>query len=176
MITRLHLGCGRRKQPDAIGVDIHPASDADVIADLNQFPYPFAPNSFEEIICEHILEHLLDLIAVVDEIYRIARPNARLIVEVPHFSSVFYYQDPTHHHAFTSRTFDYFIPGTQVYAFGYSSSRLELIRGEFPPPQDAGFVKRGFFRFINRHLDAYEKRVAFILPRHLLRFELRILK
>ena len=37
----LDLGCGKRKQKDAIGVDMSEDSDADVIHDLNKFPYPF---------------------------------------------------------------------------------------------------------------------------------------
>ena len=176
MKTSLHLGCGKRKRPGSIGVDIFPGSDADVLCDLNRFPYPFADNSFDEIIAEHVLEHLDNLIGVVEELHRIARPGARLHVEVPHFSSVFYYQDPTHRHAFTSRTFDYFVPGMEVHHFGYSNAVLDVVKVEFPPPPDAGLMKRAIFRWVNRHIDAYEKHLAFVLPRHLLRFELKFVK
>ena len=37
----LELGCGTTKIPNAISVDINPFSKADVIHDLNKFPYPF---------------------------------------------------------------------------------------------------------------------------------------
>jgi SAM-dependent methyltransferase len=176
MKSCLHLGCGKRKRPGAIGVDIYAGSDADVLCDLNRFPYPFASDTFDEIIAEHVLEHLDDLVGVVEELHRIARPGARLLVEVPHFSSVFYYQDPTHRHPFTSRTFDYFVHGTDVHHFGYSKACLEVVKVEFPPPPEAGPVKRAFFRWVNRHIDAYEKHLAFVLPRHLMRFELKIVK
>ena len=37
----LDLGCGSKKRPGAIGVDINAASGADVIHDLDVLPYPF---------------------------------------------------------------------------------------------------------------------------------------
>ena len=42
----LDVGCGIRKQPGAIGIDRNPASRADVLADLDHSPYPFADSSF----------------------------------------------------------------------------------------------------------------------------------
>lgn len=176
MRRRLQLGCGKRKRPSAIGVDIYRGSDADMLCDLNHFPYPFADSSFDEIIAEHVLEHLDNLIGVVEELHWVARPGATVHVEVPHLSSVFFYQDPTHRHAFTSRTFDYFVPGTDVHQFGYSKAVLNVMKMEFPPPPGAGLVKRAFFHWVNRHIDAYEKHLTFILPRHLLRFQLQVVK
>jgi SAM-dependent methyltransferase len=172
----LHLGCGSKKHPGAIGVDKYPGSAADVLADLDRVPYPFRDNVFDEIIAEHVLEHLDDLVRVMEEIHRVTRPGGLVHVEVPHFSSVFFFQDPTHRHAFTSRTFDYFIEGTDVVHFGYSKARFERIKVEFPPPEGASAPKRMFFRWINSHIDAYEKRLAFLFPRHLLRFVLRVVK
>ncbi len=176
MARILHLGCGLHKHLDSICVDLNPWSDADVLCDLNQFPYPFARDSFDRIICVHVLEHLDDIIRVVEEIVRVARPGAILTVEVPHFSSVYFHQDPTHKHAFTSRTFDYFIPGKEVWGFHYSTSQLDLIYVEFPPPSNAGNVKKIIFRWINQNIDFYEKHLAYIIPRHLLRFELKVVK
>ena len=57
----LDLGCGCHKMPGAIGVDFNPNSDADIIYDLNAFPYPFPDNEFDLIHCDGILEHLDDM-------------------------------------------------------------------------------------------------------------------
>ena len=46
-IKILDLGCGKKKRPGSVGVDINPNSDADIIHDLNVFPYPFENSSFE---------------------------------------------------------------------------------------------------------------------------------
>jgi SAM-dependent methyltransferase len=172
----LHVGCGKRKAAGSVGLDLYPGSDADVLGDLNHFPYPFPDNTFDEIICEHVLEHLEDLVGVVEEIHRITRPGGKIIVEVPHFTSVYFYQDPTHRRPFTSKTFDYFVEGTEVSHFGYSRARLKVLKAEFPPPTNAGMLKRAIFRWINRHVDSYERRLGWVLPRHLLRFELMVVK
>ena len=64
----LDLGCGRAKFPGSIGVDSNPESDADIIHDLNKFPYPFHDNEFDVIRCIDILEHLDDVVRVMEEI------------------------------------------------------------------------------------------------------------
>ncbi|HUJ76103.1 MAG TPA: methyltransferase domain-containing protein, partial [bacterium] len=84
----LDLGCGRNKLAGALGVDRNPASQADLLCDLNAVPYPFRADSFDEIHLHHVVEHLEDVVAVVMEIWRIARHGARVIIATPHFSSV----------------------------------------------------------------------------------------
>lgn len=172
----LHLGCGVNKFPGAIGVDINPRSAADVLCDLDHFPYPFRDNVFDLIICEHVLEHLPRLIPVMEELHRIARPGARIKIVAPYFSSIFFYRDPTHRVFFTAHTLDYFLRGSPVRAFHYSEVEFRLLRVEFPPPLNAPFLKRVFFRLLNQHIDFYEKHLAFLLPRHTIHFELEVIK
>lgn len=172
----LHLGCGQNKYNSAIGVDINFLSDADVICDLNLFSYPFASNSFDLVICEHVLEHLDDVIHIMDEIHHILMPSGRVIIRVPYFSSVYYYSDPTHRHPFTLHSFDYFLANSAVRNFHYSPVEYRLIRAEFPPPNGASFLKRFFYIVLNKYKNIYERHFAFILPRHLLEFELEAVK
>ena len=58
----LDVGCGVNKYPGAIGIDINAATAADVICDLDRFPYPFADESFDSIRVIHVIEHLTDVI------------------------------------------------------------------------------------------------------------------
>jgi len=60
----LDLGCGKRKyqsknlKDEVIGVDVDKNSQADVIHNLDKFPYPFQNNEFDLVYASHILEHL----------------------------------------------------------------------------------------------------------------------
>jgi SAM-dependent methyltransferase len=172
----LHVGCGPAKLPGSVGIDVNPASSADVIHDLERFPYPFADGAFDEIICHHVIEHLDNIPGVLQELHRICAPGGRIEIRGPHFSSVHYYRDPTHRHPFSLRTFDYFVEGTSLNQFQYTSAKFRLTRAEFLVPNGAGPLKRLVFRALNRYGDLYEKRFAFWLPRHELLFELRPVK
>jgi SAM-dependent methyltransferase len=172
----LELGCGPYKRPGAIGIDFNPASAADIIHDLNLIPYPIPSNEFDEIVCEHVLEHLQDLIRVMEELHRVARPNATVKISAPYFSSIYFYRDPTHRCFFSAHTFDYFIPGTPMYDFHYSSVQFALQKVEFPVGSNSGPLKRLVFRLLHHYLDFYEHHLAFILPRHLIYYELRVVK
>ena len=69
----LDVGCGIHKQAGAIGLDRNPASRADVLADLDRFPYPFAANSFDRLACIHVIEHVNDVIRTMEEFHRLVR-------------------------------------------------------------------------------------------------------
>lgn len=104
----LDLGCGGNKLKGAIGIDSDKNSHADIIHNLNKFPYPFPKNYFDIIYCSHILEHLDDVEKVMNEIYRIARPNGKIIIKVPHFSGRGAYNNMEHKHFFGCGVFEQF--------------------------------------------------------------------
>lgn len=92
------LGCGDRKFPGAVGVDISPDTGADVVHDLDVFPWPFDDSSFDEVLLQDVIEHVADPYRVMAEVHRIARSGATVQLRTPHFSSVLAYSDPTHRH------------------------------------------------------------------------------
>ena len=98
----LDVGCGSKKWPGAVGLDISADTDADVVHDLNAFPYPFEDDSFDQILMQDVLEHVREPIAVMDELHRICRPGGRIQLRTPHFSSMLAYSDPTHTHYFSA--------------------------------------------------------------------------
>lgn len=105
----LDVGCGRRKFPGAIGIDSNPNSDADIIHDLNRLPHPFPDSEFDVIRCIDILEHVDDLQRTIEEIWRIGKAGAEVVINVPFYSSPDAHTDPTHKRGFAYRSFDYFI-------------------------------------------------------------------
>jgi ubiquinone/menaquinone biosynthesis C-methylase UbiE len=98
----------------------------DVVHDLEVFPYPFEENQFSEVLCHHVLEHLEDQVGVMEELYRITAPDGWIRIEVPYFTSVRSYRDPTHvvHHTYYS--FHYFVEGHKMTNFSYSEARFRV--------------------------------------------------
>lgn len=56
------------------------------IADLN-FPFPFQPQSFDVVVADQVIEHLLDLDNFVKEIKRVLKPGGYVIVSTENLAS-----------------------------------------------------------------------------------------
>lgn len=173
----LDIGCGQHKYEGAIGIDFNPESKADIIWDLNLYPYPLPENEFDLIICHDVLEHLNDVIKTMEEIHRIAKPNAKIRIRVPFMSSVNYFSDPTHKRAFTSRSFDFFIPGTPTFYHRYTKAKFTLVSVEYNPGTKRRFLlDRLLQKLANRFKHLYENRFAFIYPVNEIYFILEVVK
>ena len=113
----LDVGCGRNKHPGAIGIDRNRDTAADVICDLDHFPYPFRDSQFDQIRLIHVIEHVADVIATLEELHRLARPGGVIRIETPHYTDFSSFCDPTHRWHLNSFSFRYF--GDRNGGFGY---------------------------------------------------------
>jgi predicted SAM-dependent methyltransferase len=105
---KVDLACGDRKKQGYLGVDSSVNSQADIIHDLNSYPYPFEDNSVDELSCEHFIEHVDDIIAFMEEIYRILKPEAKALIVAPYYANMRAWQDPTHKRAISEASFLYY--------------------------------------------------------------------
>jgi SAM-dependent methyltransferase len=123
----LDVGCGWKKTPGAIGMDSLAASAADVVADLND-RWPFPDSSFDRVVANHVLEHVPDLVHVMDEAWRVLKPGGTFVLRGPHFSSPeLVWSDPTHRRGLSVSMFRHFTPGT---AHPYSKAQFRITRAE----------------------------------------------
>jgi ubiquinone/menaquinone biosynthesis C-methylase UbiE len=180
MMNVLDVGCGQKKRPGAIGIDCNPRTAADVLHDLNVFPYPFRDNEFQEIHCDSILEHLDDFFRVMSELYRIACPGGVIHIKVPYYTSFDAYTDPSHKHFFTSRSFDYF---RENYAYNYyTPTRFTIVARHLTFLRLKQLGNRSPYQMIgieylaNTFMRVYEAFFAYIFPAHILSFTLRVMK
>ncbi|MDD1644904.1 MAG: class I SAM-dependent methyltransferase [Methanomicrobiales archaeon] len=177
----LDVGCGNRKKPGAIGIDFNPDTQADVIHDLNKFPYPFDTSFFDIIIADNVIEHLDDVVKVVEELHRISKPHGQLIITVPYFRSKWAFIDPTHKHFFTSESFSYFdVNHIHHDLYSYSKIRTRINHIVFNENiRHSGITKitSGIFaRIANRFPNWYDAHLGHIFPLDTLTFHLEILK
>ena len=166
----LDVGCGRDKLPGAVGIDRSADTAADVVHDLDSFPWPLEDGAFDVVRCQDVLEHLDDVVRAMEEIYRVTAPNATIRIRVPHFSSVQAFTDPTHRHFFSSQSFDYFWPERTLYAhYSRATFQVEACRMNLWKP----YRLVGLGWLANRFKTRYEKMFAFIFPSESLEFVLR---
>lgn len=124
-MLKLNLVCGPDKKEGYIGVDKIKAPTVDIVHDLNSYPYPFEDNSVDEVYCSHVLEHLDDFIKTMEELWRICKPGALIIVKGPYYKHKLAYGDPTHKHFFTEHTFDVFSDRHPLHVF-YTHAKFKI--------------------------------------------------
>lgn len=167
----LDVGCGSTRPPGAVGVDVSADTDADVVHDLDVFPYPFESSSFEHIRMQDVLEHLADPFGVLAELHRIGRPGARIQIRTPHFSSVLAYSDPTHRHAFSTQALRQLAePGFSH----YSEARFRVVR--ITIDMWLPYRVTGISALANRYAGLYERYFSFWFTAMNLRAEFEVIK
>jgi SAM-dependent methyltransferase len=173
----LDLGCGSRKFPNSVGVDKIENGEADIIWDLNKYPWPLQDNSFDLIVLHHFLEHADDVVKTMEEIYRVGKPGARVLIQVPFFRNLDALTDITHKHFFTLHSIDYFIEGSKVFNYHYSKAKFELA-GKWLgwPGRSRNFIRGLAKWFINKISRFYEKYLSVVYPVKNIAWELIIKK
>lgn len=100
----LDLGCGvgyfcaliRKHGATAVGMDLDPRAVRKGAEDLGGLflvgraeSLPFVDSSFDKILCSEVLEHIEDDGKVVEEIRRVGKPGATVVITVPSPDGVF---------------------------------------------------------------------------------------
>lgn len=104
----LDIACGQNKAPGFFGIDIAKAEAVDMVYDLEKFPWPIPDNSVDQAVCSHYIEHTKDIIKFMNEVWRILKPGATIIIRAPYYNSIRAWQDPTHTRAISEATFLYY--------------------------------------------------------------------
>ena len=172
----LDLGCGMDKEPGAIGLDSNPRVKPDVLHDLDHVPYPFPDDFFDRVVCRNVIEHVEQPLRVLAELSRISRSGALIELSTPHFSSPDAFTDPTHLHALTSRSFDYLVPGTQLFDLSYGDVTFEKVSILLTFIDLPRGLQRIVPRLANRNLLRYERRWTYLFPAHQMLVKLRVVK
>jgi SAM-dependent methyltransferase len=170
---KLDIGCGRQKVPGAVGLDCVAETDADIVCDLTQTPWPVAADSFDEVFANNVVEHLPNMPALMTEIHRISRHGALLHIRTPHFASLSSWEDPTHLNHFSLDSFDYFCGSTR-HVQHYTRCRFELVSKKLHfGGHPLSFLGRIIHGLSPRE---YEKYWAFIFRPSTLEIHLRVVK
>jgi SAM-dependent methyltransferase len=86
----LDVGCGKGKYREEInrrgqyvGLDFDASLNPEFVCNFNNEPFPFPDGSFDFVFSDSVMEHLLNPVAVMDEIYRVMKEGGRGYILVP---------------------------------------------------------------------------------------------
>lgn len=170
-----NLGCGKQSYPGVIGIDQVNLGSVNINHDLEVHPWPIPDNDADIVLTFHTLEHLKDLLGTFEEIYRICKPGARVIIEIPHFRSSAAFQDPTHIRYFTCRTINYFCSPNHTYIDLPIKFKLIDLSIGWPAPKYRP-VRYFLKKWLKNHNKLYDNLLYILFPAKILVIELEAVK
>lgn len=127
----LDLGCGPHKRSGAFGFDRRPQPGVNVACNIED-PLPLRNECADLVYMSHVIEHVTNLVGLMEDVYRVCKPGAAVEIVVPYYTSRGAFRDPTHVRYITEDTFQYFEPPTD---YGIRTDfSIEKIVYEFRKP------------------------------------------
>ncbi|MBV8070672.1 MAG: hypothetical protein JO270_12250 [Acidobacteriaceae bacterium] len=171
-LTILNLGSGEKRRADAFNIDVVPETQPELVLDLNRLPWPLPSDEFHEVLVYDVIEHLDNIVAVMEEIHRVSANGAVVKITVPHFSCANAFTDPTHRHYFSFFSFHYFTGENQWSFYTRRHFKRRASHIHFHPT----LINKPIWRLAKRCPEQYERRWAWMFPAWFLSFELEVLK
>jgi len=133
--TRLDVGCGINKQKGYIGLDQFRHPGVDIVHDVQKFPWPVDTDSCFQVLMSHLWEHIEPKyrFRVMDELWRIIRPDGQLLLSAPYAGSWGDAAHPAHYGCPNEATFSFFDPDYPLYqACSYKKPKpWKLVRNSY---------------------------------------------
>lgn len=106
MALKLNLGCGNDIREGWENIDRVTLGDSRIKAiDLEEAQLPYGDDSVDIIVAHHVLEHIFNLIPLMNECHRVLREDGFMEIAVPHFPHPDSVKDPDHKRFFVPETF-----------------------------------------------------------------------
>jgi SAM-dependent methyltransferase len=175
----LDVGCGSRKLPGALGIDILKTPEVDIVFNLSEFPWPLGDNEFDIVLMSHSLEHMNDLLATLSEVHRISRSGAHIVIQVPYFRSTDAFTDPTHRHFFTSQSLDYFCVEEDITTdcgASYVPFRFRKLGFWYGGGASHNPLRMFLKTFMHRQPHFYDQYLSLLVPVATVTWELEVIK
>ncbi len=174
---KLQIGCGNDKRKGYINLDGSKDVKPDILWNLEKTPLPFKTNQFNEILANHVLEHVTNFISLMHELHRISKNEGKIIIRTPFYSAWGQFNDPTHVRYFTPYTFNYFNIGNYSHEVKTKKDMFTIrkikINFGIGPSSKMNWL---FNPIINFNQKIYCRFFAWIFPAAEIYYELKVLK
>lgn len=170
--NKLNLGCGKDIKEGYVNQDIFQWGNVDHIFDLNKYPWKYKNNSFDEIRIWNNLFLIKDFVRFMQEIYRISKSNAKILIKTQFFLSTESANYPYNPTQTNYNSFNIFLKGSE---FNLKTGvELEIIKRKWI------FSENRFLRLLNFIPNIFPKFYGrflyFYFPSNKLYFELKVIK
>ena len=133
----LNLGCNMDIKKDMnvewVNLDIRKLKGVDIVCDLDKFPYPIKDKEFDEVVANHVLEHLNNIPEIMDELHRILKDRGTIKIRCPYFKNESAFSSPQHKRYITEKSFEHY--------YYHPNSKFNLIKWKL-------VAKRKYKKFI----------------------------
>ena len=135
---RLNLGSGFRYLDNFINIDkTDKFFKVDLVLDLELGKLPFEDNSIEQIEATHILEHIFNIISLMNECYRVLKEGGKMHIQVPQGMGMV--GDPSHVRLFSPISFRYYCNYLYGETYGIKC-KFKITRLIFENNEDGGVL------------------------------------
>ena len=128
----LDIGCGNDKYREegsiVFGIDKYKTDCVDKLWDGEKDKIPYPDNYFDKVVSFGALEHISNFKNVMEEIWRIVKPNGKVIIQVPNFNSLVAFSEE-HKVFFTIDSFSYMEEGH--YGNWIYDIRFKIIKNDY---------------------------------------------
>lgn len=135
---RMNVGCGRNTMEGWVNLDSVRLPGVDIVCDLDNLrarPIDLQDGTVELFLLSHVIEHIRDSLGLMQELWRLALPDAVAVIRVPHGATDDAWEDPTHVRPYFPNSFGFFSqPGYWRADYGY--------RGDWQPERLQLFVDK----------------------------------
>ena len=147
MSVKLNVGCGRNAMEGWVNLDRVELPGVNIVADIDRCaeePLPLEDDYVDEFLLSHVIEHLRNPLPLMQELHRIAKPNALAAIRVPYGSSDDAFEDPTHVQRYFLNSFGYFSQPSYWRAdYGYRGDwQPEKVRLLLPAAENQGLSQK----------------------------------
>lgn len=134
---KLNIGAGKNSMDGWVNMDMCSHPGIDCVFNMEECAtkrMPFEDDTFDEIYASHVLEHVVNILPLMQELHRVIKPGATMVARVPYGSSDDAYENPTHVRMFFLNSFAYFAqPTFHREDYGYRGDWKYVLRGLIYP-------------------------------------------
>jgi hypothetical protein len=153
--VKLNLGCGFNRIEGFVNVDKSDVCQPDLVMDLEVTPWNVGTSEVDEVVFNHSLEHLGQqadvFLRIIQELYRVCKPGAKIHINVPHPRHDNFIGDPTHVRVVTPQMFTLFSKRENLHwkETGAANSPLALYLGvDFEVTQEERVLEQKYLTML----------------------------